>query len=125
MGPAIEMGLLRVAVAEMQFWHCPVARNTAHKFAWQDATLRGGPGDVVPHDIFLCNVDCDNVFSSDFVPAVLEKMGQRAPRTLYQFCGDDRGVSGRMAYWCRAFCDLRGFDETLTGSCYLDVDLMH
>ena len=63
--PLMKKGLLHVAVAEMEYWDCPVAKNTAHRFGI-DVCRRLGY-----QNIFVVNLDGDNGFSPSFVPSVM------------------------------------------------------
>ena len=109
--------ILHVATAEMPYWDCPQAKNTAHKFAMKKCAKDGY------QHTFLVNLDADNGFSLGFVPSVLMYAKMNAWNTFYSWKGDDGGVTGRMGCWSARFEELGGYDEDLHGHGHQDVDL--
>ncbi|MCP4242814.1 MAG: hypothetical protein GY772_19850 [bacterium] len=117
---AIDAGILVLATAcpGMEFWQCAPCKSTAHKVAIEDLAAEVGK-----ENTFVVNVDCDNGFSVDFVPSVLSIYGSGRRNSLYQWRGDDGGVTGRMGYWATGFEYFCGYDESLRGRGHQDVDL--
>ena len=115
--PLMTKGLLHVAVAEMEYWDCPQAKNIAHRFGIEVCRR------LQYQKIFVVNLDADNGFSPSFVPSVMMYAKENHWNTFYSWRGDDGGVTGRMGCWAKRFEELGGYDEDLHGHGHQDVDL--
>ena len=132
----LDAGTLHVAIARKDFWDASEAKNTSAKFAIERvaAGLVAEPrpscvsGEVdlsSAPDVYLVCADCDNVFSTKFPGSLVQHAKRDGPLTLVQFRGSDGGVTGRMAYWSKAYLTLGGYDQDMKGSGSEDVDLRY
>lgn len=132
----LEAGTLHVAIARMELWDASLAKNTSAKFAIDRVAAglvaeprppcRSGEVDLSSApDVYLVCADCDNVFSTKFPGSLVQHAKRDGPLTLVQFRGSDGGVTGRMAYWSKAYLTLGGYDQEMKGSGTQDVDLRY
>jgi hypothetical protein len=129
------------AVPIARYWHASLCKNSSHIFALKHMQKAGIP----TTDFLLCNLDADNIFSSNYIAAVarhwiLEKKllvnaaaeagdpgsaGSIPFRALIASSQHD-GLTGRICLQASDFTRLGGYDQEtgVVGSGYQDVDLL-
>lgn len=109
----LNSGYLKYYYTEnLKEWHCPLAKNTAHRMA---------TGQVV------VNLDCDNYTGKAggrFVLDQFELQGEKI--ILHQASSNPRdGSFGRIAVMKKYFDAIGGYDESFYAMAYEDTDLIH
>jgi NADH:ubiquinone oxidoreductase subunit len=129
------------AVPIARYWHASLCKNSSHIFALKHMQKAGIP----TTDFLLCNLDADNIFSSNYIAAVarhwnMEKKllvnaaaeagdpgsaGSIPLRALIATSQHD-GLTGRICLQASDFTRLGGYDQEtgIVGSGYQDVDLL-
>jgi hypothetical protein len=106
---AITKGKLVYAYTEAPHYHCPKAKNLAHRL---------GKGD------FLVNLDADN--SIEGMRDVIEKVYAHSsePIVLHMDNGLHNGAYGRICLARHFFYKLGGYNESFLPSAYQDTDII-
>ena len=115
--PALECGLLKIALGELRFWDCSIGKNTAHMFAIKE----GG------QDQYLVNLDGDNVMKDAWLPWLFHMLvSAEDSGGAHSFAGDGGGCTGRLGIWARPFLKIASYEESLPyPSGYEDIEILH
>ena len=108
----IESGYLKYCYTEeLPFWHCSIAKNTAH---------------ILANNRIVVNLDCDNFTGKDGGLFVIDNMLKYGPESiiLHQFSNEWDGTYGRIALSKSNFLKLGGYDESFEPAAYQDTDLL-
>ncbi len=118
---AIAKGLLVLGAPIMEYWQCPVAKNTAHVFAVAVETEMS----TDLNKLMLVNLDCDNLLGPGFVQSVLSCVAHVTnTRGLFiSWQGKDAGLTGRMCQSAATLMEINGFNESLLPSGSQDVEV--
>ncbi len=116
----LRSGFLVLGAPFMRYWHCPVAKNTAHVFA---VSFEQEVEDL--SKVMLVNLDCDNLVGPNFVQSLLDVVSEKGVTRglLIDWHGSDAGLTGRMCQSAATLKEINGFDEDLMPSGYQDIDI--
>ena len=101
---------------KVTFWQEKTAKFFHHSHAKNVAALLAR-GEII------CNLDADNFTGPDYAKYLIDAMGEDGRTAIYHAVVD--GQRGKTTMMKGSFMELRGYDESIQGYGYEDVDIMN